>query len=568
MQFKRQYIANEARSVSLRGLAIANQSALAFGCAWAVLPALFFAGADETGQLVLTCIVAGMMGAGAFTLASVPMAAKIFCSLILAGSAIGIFREHFKAGFYISLLMTAYFVVLMRAVWIYYSHLKKHVLENYEAEQLVRVDTLTRLPNRIGFHEDARHALERYARTGESFTIMYLDLDGFKLVNDRYGHRAGDQLLIEFGRRLEKAVRGVDCVARMSGDEFAAVAANVNTPAEAAAVADRILVECRKPIFVDDVELKAAVSIGIVIVTPDALDVETLIRRADAALYRAKQTNRGGFCFFSPSQDVSANERKALKDAMVLALGDHQFALNFQPLLDLQTNRIAAFEALVRWNHPSRGMISPENFIPVAEESGMIHAIGNWVLQEACHTAASWPDDVRIAINVSAVQFRDPMLVEAVRGALTTSGLAAGRLEIELTETAFLNECPATHANIAGLRAMGIKLLLDDFGTGYASLGILQNVKCDALKIDRSFISKAGRDEVSTVIVASLVKMAQALGIKVIAEGVESETQLFVLRNLGCDYAQGYYISRPADRSVCEGLLARHNSATSVAMTG
>lgn len=320
---------------------------------------------------------------------------------------------------------------------------------------------------------------------------------------------------------------------------------NVSDPGEVATVADRIIQTCNRTLLIDDIELQCRVSMGIAIVSPDILNLDILVRRADSALYRAKSNNRGGFNFFNPEQDVTASERKAFKDALIMALGGQQFVLNFQPILDIKTGLVAAFEALVRWNHPQRGLITPEEFIPAAEETGMINALGLWVIEEACALASGWPEDVRIAVNVSAVQFRDPMLVEVIEDALKRNKIAASRLDIEITETAILNDCAATRANLEAIRALGAAIVLDDFGTGYASLGVLQSLRCDALKIDRCFVASIGVNPVSTAIVTSLVEMARSLNMAVIAEGVENEAQLTALRLLGCPYAQGYYISRP-----------------------
>lgn len=532
-------------STSKRGLKRANHFAFILGLSWGFLPAAFFPDANETSRLILTCISAGMMAAGAFALASVPSAAFIFSSLMLVGSLAGLLREGRFSGLFVASLMIVYLFVLLRGAWVFYTNLKRNVLQRYEAERMAKLDTLTRLPNRVGFHEQARNAYERYRRTGESFAILYLDLDGLKKINDTYGHRTGDHVLINFGQRLESSIRTIDFAARLSGDEFAVVLSDVSEPGEIAAVADRIIQSCNRTLMIDDTELHSRVSIGIAIVSPDILNIDVLVRRADSALYRAKANNRGGFNFFNPEQDVTASERKAFKDALVMALGGQQFVLNFQPILDVKTGHVAAFEALVRWNHPQRGLISPGEFIPAAEETGMINSLGLWVMDEACALASTWPEDVRIAVNVSAVQFRDPMLVDVISNTLQRHNINPARLDVEITETAILNDCDATRANLEAIRALGAAIVLDDFGTGYASLGVLQNLKCDALKIDRCFVANIGVNPVSTAIVTSLVEMARSLNLAVIAEGVETQAQLTALQLLGCPYAQGYFISRP-----------------------
>ena len=409
--------------------------------------------------------------------------------------------------------------------------------------QLAFNDVLTGLPNRTMFQQQLEH-LFRSSEPGGLFALHCLDLDQFKVINDTLGHPAGDALLLEAGQRLQQAARG-HFVARLGGDEFV-VLQRVGEDRDAIdRLARDILVGMAKPFSVDGNELVPSTSIGIAISPDDAADGETLLRNADLALYRAKEAGRGTFAYFEASLNERAQRRRQLETDLRLALENGQFELYYQPLFDLEHNRVCSFEALLRWNHPTRGLIAPADFIPVAEDTGLIVPIGAWVVREACAQAAGWPDHIRIAVNVSPVQFHRGALQETILRALATSGLAPDRLEVEITESIFLEGSEATLKLLYSLRSLGVRVALDDFGTGYSSLSYLQSFPFDKLKIDRSFIQNLLTREGASAIVRAITELAHALNIETTAEGVEETAQLMELRAHGCSSVQGFLFAEP-----------------------
>ncbi|TPG22729.1 EAL domain-containing protein [Sphingomonas koreensis] len=415
-------------------------------------------------------------------------------------------------------------------------------------------DTLTDLPNRTFFREQLDSALSRAPRRGENVVVLCLDLDGFKGVNDTLGHPVGDALLRIVGALLgELAPEGT--VSRLGGDEFAIILIDQPDSDRPRALAQQIVDRMRQPMVADGHQIATGTSIGIAIGPGDGSDADTLLKNADLALYRAKQDGRGVFRFFEPSLDAAARKRRQLELDLRQALYERQFRLNFQPIFDLKANRIGGFEALLRWQHPERGAVGPVEFIPVAEETGLIVAIGEWVLHEACREAMAWPEDVRVAVNVSPLQFRNSGFINIVFQALSQSGLAPNRLEIEITESVFLEGADSTVALLHRLRALGVRVALDDFGTGYSSLSYLRSFPFDKIKIDRSFVTNVAEDESAEAIVNAIVHLASALHMETTAEGVEDDDQLACLRNQGCGSIQGYLFSRPVEADAVAGLL-------------
>jgi len=409
--------------------------------------------------------------------------------------------------------------------------------------QLAFNDVLTGLPNRTMFQQQLEH-LFRSSEVDGLFALHCLDLDQFKVINDTLGHPAGDALLLEAGQRLQQAARG-HFVARLGGDEFV-VLQRVGEDRDAIdRLARDILVGMAQPFSVDGNELVPSTSIGIAISPDDAADGETLLRNADLALYRAKEAGRGTFAYFEASLNERAQRRRRLETDLRLALENGQFELYYQPLFDLEHNRVCSFEALLRWNHPTRGLIAPADFIPIAEDTGLIVPIGAWVVREACAQAAGWPEHIRIAVNVSPVQFHRGALQETILRALATSGLAPDRLEVEITESIFLEGSEATLKLLYSLRSLGVRVALDDFGTGYSSLSYLQSFPFDKLKIDRSFIQNLLTREGASAIVRAITELAHALNIETTAEGVEETAQLMELRAHGCSSVQGFLFAEP-----------------------
>ena len=426
--------------------------------------------------------------------------------------------------------------------------------------QLAFNDTLTGLPNRTMFQQQLEHLFRVSSGNGSLFALHCLDLDQFKVINDTLGHPAGDALLIEAAHRVQHAARG-HFVARLGGDEFI-VLQRVGDDRDAIdRLARDILLEMAQPVSLDGNEVVPSTSIGIAIAVQDGSDSGTLLRSADLALYRAKEAGRGTYAFFEESLNERAQQRRQLESDLRLALERSEFELNYQPLFDLEQNRICSFEALLRWHHPKRGLVSPNEFVPVAEETGLIVQIGAWVIREACARAAFWPANVRVAVNVSAVQFHRGALNDTILRALAASGLAPERLEVEITESIFLEGGEATLRLLHSLRSLGVRIALDDFGTGYSSLSYLQSFPFDKLKIDRSFIQNLLTREGATAIVHAITELANALGMETTAEGVEETAQLMELRAHGCSSVQGYLFAEPMAADDVDRLFREQGGA-------
>ncbi|WP_277970743.1 putative bifunctional diguanylate cyclase/phosphodiesterase [Sphingomonas echinoides] len=421
-------------------------------------------------------------------------------------------------------------------------------------------DSLTGLPNRTLFRQQLEADLTRAGKMNRKVVVLCLDLDGFKGVNDTLGHPVGDALLRHFGGLLATlAVDGL--VSRLGGDEFAIILADPDDADRPRALAQAILDKLRLPMRVDGHEIPCGVSIGIAVSPGDGADPDTLLKNADLALYRAKRDGRGVFRFFEPALDAAARKRRQLELDLRDALHTGQFRLNFQPIFDLKADRIGGFEALLRWEHPERGAVAPIDFIPVAEESGLIVAIGEWVMLEACRQAVNWPAHVRVAVNVSPLQFRSTGFANIVFQALSNSGLAPERLEVEITESVFLEGEGTVVTLLHRLRAMGVRIALDDFGTGYSSLSYLRSFPFDKIKIDKSFVDTVARDAGSAAIVRAILDLADALHMDTTAEGVEDRDQLAKLRGQGCGSIQGYLFSRPIEAGMVAGMIAERMTA-------
>jgi diguanylate cyclase (GGDEF)-like protein len=415
-------------------------------------------------------------------------------------------------------------------------------------------DILTGLPNRVLLNEQLEKALTRAPR-GELVAIHVLDLDNFKAVNDTLGHPLGDKLLKMVADRLRDQVRDIDTIARMGGDEFAVVERQISKPADAIPLARRMIDVVSEPYEIDGHQVVIGTSIGIAVGPQDGTTPDQLMRNADLALYRAKGDGRGTFHFFEPAMDALMQARRIMEHDLRKALANREFVLFYQPMVDLATNEINGFEALLRWQHPEKGMIQPGAFIPLAEEIRLIVPLGEWVIREACAAAAQWPDQLRIAVNLSVAQFRSPDLVPVVTDALATTRLAPGRLELEITETILLEGSETALATLHQLRALGVRIAMDDFGTGYSSLSYLQSFPFDKIKIDQSFIKGIVNGAGSLNIVRAVAALANGLGIVTTAEGVETTEQLDIVRSEGCTEMQGFLLSKPLPGSEVQQLL-------------
>ena len=426
--------------------------------------------------------------------------------------------------------------------------------------QLARFDNLTSLANRVVFAEALQHAIAEPRAGATSFAVLYLDLDHFKDVNDTLGHPVGDALLKLVSERLRSTVRDGDTVARFGGDEFAVMQAGIEDPTDAGFMAERLLDSLNQPYVVGGNEIRSGVSIGIAIFGPDATDAETLLARADVALYRAKAEGRGTYRFFTDAMDTEVRTRVSLGNDLRTAIGSKEIFVEYQPQVEATTGRIVGVEALVRWRHPQRGIVPPADFIPVAERNGLIVALGHWVLWEACRQAKAWRDagipPVIMSVNVSSLQFKTPLALENdIRQALAEFGLPAGMLELELTETTLMDTSLHHNDVLERLRAFGVRLAIDDFGTGYSSLDYLRRFPFDRIKIAQNFIFDLGIAPENAVIVRAAIGLARELGIAVLAEGVETDAQLKLLQKWGCSDVQGFYFSQPLVPENIEPLL-------------
>jgi len=420
-------------------------------------------------------------------------------------------------------------------------------------------DALTDLPNRVLYRERLAEALATL-NAGERLAVFYLDLDSFKTVNDTLGHQIGDELLKIVADRLRGCIGESATVARVGGDEFALILPRVVHLNDAALLAQKICETIREPFELSGQTMTTDTSIGIAIAPDDGTAPDDLLKSADMALYGAKSDGRGTFRFFEPTMDSRVKTRRALEIALRNALVAGEFELHYQPIMNLSDNSISCCEALIRWNHPERGLLPPGEFIPIAEETGLIVPIGEWVLRRACADAASWPEDVKVAVNLSSIQTMNLNLMPVVIGTLAASGLPANRLELEITETVMMQNTEATLATLYRLRELGVKISLDDFGTGFSSLSYLLRFPFDKLKIDRSFVADLSQDDDALAIVRAITSMAKSLRMITTAEGVETQEQLDHIRRLGCAEVQGFYIGKPQRREEIARLLAASTS--------
>jgi diguanylate cyclase (GGDEF)-like protein/PAS domain S-box-containing protein len=418
-------------------------------------------------------------------------------------------------------------------------------------------DALTGLPNRVLLADRLSHAIRYAARKGGSLAVLALDLDRFTIVNDTFGHALGDRLIATVAGRLQNAVRAIDTVARVGGDEFAIVQVDVKEPNGARRLARRLIDSLSQPFDLDGQEVAVSVSVGIALYPQDGSTDALLLKRADAALYTAKADGGSAFRFFEPEMDARIRHRHRLETDLRHAIGTDQITLFYQPQLACSTGAITGFEALLRWHHPVHGAIAPADFIPIAEETGLIVGLGRWVIEQACATAATWAAPLRVAVNLSPVQFRGPDLPTQIAEILRRTGLPADRLELEVTETLLTNTKQAL-AILQRLRAQGIHITLDDFGTGYASLNHLRSFPFEKLKIDQSFVQHLGADHKALSLVKTILALAANLDLTAVAEGVETDQQLEILRGLRCGEVQGFLFGRAMPREDIDQYLDHH----------
>ncbi len=421
-------------------------------------------------------------------------------------------------------------------------------------------DALTGLPNRALFHERLKYALESSSSSGSAVAVLFLDLDRFKIVNDSLGHEAGDLLLVLAAARLRTALRPADIAARLGGDEFTVLLEGIGGAEDAACVAGRITDLFTEGFAIGQHHVVVSASIGIALGVARHDNPAELLRRADIALYRAKNDGRARYALFDSAMSDAAVERLELEAELRRAIEREDLQLHYQPLTDLSTGRVVGVEALVRWPRGTHSLVGPERFVPVAEETGLILPLGRWVLQEACRQAQAWRasglyPDLKVNVNLSAAEFAQPGLVEAIALTLRETGLDAAALELEITESVIMADAAATSATLSALKRLGVRLAIDDFGTGYSSLSYLKRFPVDTLKIDKTFVEGLGGDSDNEAIVRAIIGIGQALGLQLVAEGIETAAQIARLRELGCALGQGYYFAPPGPPATIEPLL-------------
>ncbi|MFP6749390.1 MAG: EAL domain-containing protein [Alphaproteobacteria bacterium] len=418
-----------------------------------------------------------------------------------------------------------------------------------QLQELAHYDPLTGLPNRTLFHLRLSEAIANSERTGQKIALQLLDLDDFKIVNDTLGHPAGDELLKEISRRLLKCIRDTDTVARLGGDEFAIIQNHLSETFRVEILAQRVIDSLHDPVHINGDLVQTGTSVGITIYPDDATEADELLRSADLALYHAKRESPGSFYLYDLTLDEEVKARTRLENDLRKAIDNDEFHLVYQPKSDLATGAITGAEALIRWQQPERGMVSPGEFIPVAEQAGLIPQITEFVLRQIGRDTADWPegplDNIRISVNLSALDLKRPNFVDWLHGVLQRTNFEASNLELEITEYALVDNVERTRETLESLRENDIELSVDDFGTGYSSLSYLKHFPLNYLKIDRSFIQDITKESADVSIATSVITMAHGMGMRVIAEGVETEEQATLLRNLGCDQMQGYYLSFP-----------------------
>ena len=423
-------------------------------------------------------------------------------------------------------------------------------------------DPLTDLANRVLLHERINTELARVKRQSSGLALLWLDLDQFKQVNDALGHPVGDQLLRLVADRLRQSLRMEDVAARIGGDEFAVLLVEAAGLEQANSYADRLIERLSEPYEVDGRAVICGCSIGIALAPNDSMDADELLKKADIALYRAKAEGRGVHRFFQPGMDEQLERRRAMAADLRSAIAEQSLSLVYQPIVDLRSRRIVSFEALLRWSHPTRGAISPVEFIPLAEETGLITPLGDWVLKNACAEAAKWPESISIAVNLSSVQVRSPTIVQSVITALAQSGLSSHRLELEVTESVLLNESTANLETLHALRNIGLKISMDDFGTGYSSLSYLRAFPFDKIKLDRSFVKDLPDSAESLAIVRAMSGLGRSLGLTILAEGIETDAQMLMISDEGFNEGQGFLFSRPQPAENIPDLIQKASRRT------
>jgi len=541
--------------------------AIAIGASYAALWLAFKLRRGRSGLIVTARVAAALiMGAAISGMHYVGMAASKFSpgAYCLPGTRLD--NGWFAVA--LGILALGIMAVTMLTV-VYDSYLRRHLRDSHQAIEQAqadarnasRSDALTGLPNRMAFGEAVEAALADSTRKDTQLAVMVLDVDRLKSINDSLGHQVGDELLLELARRLQAVLRHKDTLGRLAGDEFTILATDLRSAHDAESIAAKVLEALQRPFTAENVSIHPSVSIGISTFPLDGETLEILLRRASAAMRYTKETARGSYRFYSTEMNGFNDDRLAMESELRRALEVGEMELHYQPKVDIATNRIRSAEALIRWRHPVRGLVPPNAFIPMAEETGLIVPLGEWVLRQACMQVRSWLDSgmtpLRIAVNLSAKQFRHADLAAVVKSALDDAALEPGYIELELTESAVMHDPEQSAATLAALSAMGVHISIDDFGTGYSSLSYLRRFPLDKLKIDRSFIRDLMNDPDDVSIVKAIISLAHSLRLRVVAEGVETAEQLAFLREVGCDQYQGFFCSPAVPAEAFANLVTR-----------
>ncbi len=550
--------------LSYEPLPFAASIGIAMSASYAALWLFFALRRGRSWQMLLARVTAAViMGLAISGMHYTGMAASKFAqgAYCLPGASLD------NSWFAIALAVFAFGVMglgILAAVydsWLHHQRRENDLAMNDQRVRSSLSDALTGLPNRVALAKAAEHEIDRAERRDGQLALLMLDVDRLKSINDSLGHQAGDEMLVELARRLRDVLRHNDTLARLAGDEFAILATDLRSARDAEAVAEKVLAALEQKFIFYGVDVHPSLSIGISTYPLDGDSFDMLLRRANAAMRYTKESARGGYRFYATEMSSFIDDRLALESELRRALETGELELHYQPKVDISTNRIRSCEALVRWRHPARGIVPPMTFIPVAEETGLIVPLGEWVLRQACLQVRRWIDEglppVRVAVNLSAKQFRHADLAAVVRSALDEAHLEPGFIELELTESAVMHDPEQSAATLEALSAMGVHISIDDFGTGYSSLSYLRRFPLDKLKIDRSFIRDLMKNPDDVSIVKAIISLAHSLRLRVVAEGVETADQLEFLRQLGCDQYQGYYCSPAVTASEFAALIAR-----------
>ncbi len=539
----------------------ATYHSLVMGLLWGLPAAVFFVDLGRDLQLIVVVMMITILCTGAFALAAIPLAAFAFIIPVFAGAASGLLQAAEPVYIAVAALLGLYTVALLRAISAHANDLSDQFLRKIVAERATNSDGLTHLPNAIAFRTAVDHALQRTHRYGETFALFMFEVNTLGWTKSDPQSALRDDLLVKAAARLRACTRDTDVLARLDGDRFGLIAGQIETAEQAVFLAERVTRAFSSPFALFGREVRSAISAGIVLVPQDGFFADSLMDKVEQALLEASNEHHGGFVFFDRQHEATALEQRSLAADLRNALAKNEFELVYQPLFNIQQRRTTGCEALMRWNHPTRGQVPPAQFIKLAESMGLIQDIGEWAIHDGLRTAVTWPDHVRIALNMSALQFRTIDVVTALKRAITETKIDPCRVEIEITESSFISDMDAAIEVLSSIRELGVQVALDDFGTGYSSLTYLTRLPLDRLKIDRSFVERAPHIPASAVLLRSVCGLARDLGIKLTGEGVETNAQLACLIANRVDEVQGFLLGRPMSAKAIADELARNDDS-------